>query len=149
MPPTVIGLLQRVSDAYVTINGDNIAFVNCGLLVLVGIEKNDTEQHAERLFKKLIAYRVFDDSAGKMNLSLRDIEGDLLLVPQFTLVANTDKGLRPDFSNAALRKQGELLFDYLVSYARQNHKTVKTGVFGADMQVNLTNDGPATFWLQV
>jgi D-aminoacyl-tRNA deacylase len=144
----MIGLLQRVTHASVTINGVHTASINTGLLVFVGIEKNDSDQQAKRLFEKLIAYRVFPDNQDKMNLSLAAIKGGLLLVPQFTLAANTQKGLRPSFSNAAPPEEGKKLFDFLINHARQQFTNVETGVFGADMQVNLTNDGPVTFWLQ-
>jgi D-aminoacyl-tRNA deacylase len=144
----MIGLLQRVTQAKVTIDGDTIASINTGLLVLVGVEKNDSEKHAQRLFEKLIAYRIFPDDQDKMNLSLQDINGDLLLVPQFTLAADTQKGLRPSFSNAAPPDLGKQLFEYLIDYARQHFTNIETGVFGADMQVSLNNDGPVTFWLQ-
>ena len=145
----MIGLLQRVSHASVVVAEDTIAAIDAGLLVLVGIEKPDTEQHAERLLEKLLNYRVFADTEGKMNLSLKDINGGLLLVPQFTLPADTRKGLRPGFSNAAPPEQGQVLFDYLVNHARENYTRIETGQFGADMKVSLTNNGPVTFWLQV
>lgn len=144
----MIGLLQRVTHASVTINGDQVAVINTGLLVLIGVEKNDSEQQAERLFEKIIAYRVFPDEQNKMNFSLKDINAGLLLVPQFTLAANTQKGLRPSFSNAAPPDEGQRIFDYLIHHARQQFKHIETGVFGADMQVSLNNDGPVTFWLQ-
>lgn len=144
----MIGLLQRVTHASVTIEGDIVASINTGLLVLVGIEKTDTEQQARRLFEKLIAYRVFADADDKMNLSLQDINGGLLLVPQFTLAAETGKGLRPGFSNAAAPEAGKQLFELLIGHAREHYAKVETGVFGADMQVSLNNDGPVTFWLQ-
>lgn len=144
----MIGLLQRVKQASVTVDGDTVAAINTGLLVLIGIEKNDSEQKATHLLERLIAYRVFADDAGKMSLSLKDINGGLLLVPQFTLPADTRKGLRPSFSDAANPEMGKQLFDYLIDYARQQYSTVATGVFGADMQVSLNNDGPVTFWLQ-
>ncbi|MBL1142016.1 MAG: D-tyrosyl-tRNA(Tyr) deacylase [Proteobacteria bacterium] len=144
----MIGLLQRVTQASVFINSELVASIDTGLLVLIGIEKHDSEKNAERLFKKLIAYRVFADNDDKMNLSLRDIKGDLLLVPQFTLPADTQKGLRPGFSNAASPESGKKLFNYFTNYAREHYSTVKTGVFGADMQVSLVNNGPVTFWLQ-
>lgn len=144
----MIGLLQRVTHASVTINGDVIVAINKGLLVLVGIEKNDSDQHAIRLFEKLIAYRVFADDQDKMNLSLKNINGGLLLVPQFTLAADTQKGLRPSFSNAAPPEHGKKIFEFFIHHAREQYAHVQTGIFGADMQVNLTNDGPVTFWLQ-
>jgi D-tyrosyl-tRNA(Tyr) deacylase len=144
----MIGLLQRVTHASVTINGDVVATINKGLLVLVGIEKNDSDQNAVRLLEKLIAYRVFADDQDKMNLSLKDINGELLLVPQFTLVADTQKGLRPSFSNPAPPEHSRKIFKFLIQHAREQYSNVQTGIFGADMQVNLTNDGPVTFWLQ-
>lgn len=144
----MIGLLQRVTHASVTVDGDVVAAIDTGLLVLVGIEKDDSEQKAIRLFEKLIAYRVFPDNQGKMNLSLDNIQGGLLLVPQFTLAADTRKGLRPSFSNAAPPAEGKQIFDFLNNHARQHFEKVETGIFGADMQVDLTNDGPVTFWLQ-
>lgn len=145
----MIGLLQRVTEAAVSINNETVAHIHSGLLVLVGIEKSDTEQQATRLFKKLTAYRVFPDDAGKMNRSLTDIQGGLLLVPQFTLAADTRKGLRPSFSNGAPPALGKQLFDFLVEHGRQHYPNIGCGVFGADMQVSLVNDGPVTFWLQV
>jgi D-aminoacyl-tRNA deacylase len=144
----MIGLLQRVNQAQVTIDGETVASINTGLLVLVGIEKNDSEKQAQRLFEKLIDYRVFPDNQDKMNLSLQDIKGGLLLVPQFTLAADTQKGLRPSFSNAAEPELGKHLFEYIITYARQQFASVETGVFGANMQVSLINDGPVTFWLK-
>lgn len=145
----MIGLLQRVTQASVTINNEITASINTGLLVLIGIEKHDSEKNAERLFERLIAYRVFADNDDKMNLSLRDIKGGLLLVPQFTLPADTRKGLRPSFSDAAAPELGKHLFEYFVNHARDNYPTVETGVFAADMQVSLVNDGPVTFWLKI
>lgn len=144
----MIGLLQRVTQASVTVNTEIIASINAGLLVLVGIEKNDSDKEAERLIKKIIAYRVFADSEDKMNLSLEDMHGGLLLVPQFTLAADTQKGLRPGFSDAAPPDLAKQLFSYLISHAREQYTTVEVGIFGADMQVSLNNDGPVTFWLQ-
>lgn len=145
----MIGLLQRVTEAAVVIDNETIAEIATGLLVLIGVEKADGEQQARRLFEKLIAYRVFPDNEGKMNLSLKDINADLLLVPQFTLAADTSKGLRPSFSNGAPPEQGKTIFRWLVEHAKQNYERVGSGVFGADMQVRLVNDGPVTFWLQV
>ncbi len=144
----MIGLLQRVTQANVTIEGDIVASINTGLIVLIGVEKLDSETKAQRLFDKLICYRVFADNQDKMNLSLQDINGGLLLVPQFTLAADTQKGLRPGFSNAAAPELGKQLFEYLVAYARQQFTSVETGIFGANMQVSLVNDGPVTFWLK-
>lgn len=144
----MIGLLQRVTQAKVTVDGDTVAAINTGILVFVGVEKNDSEKQARRLFEKLIAYRVFPDDQDKMNLSLQDINGGLLLVPQFTLAADTRKGLRPSFSSAAAPELGKQLFEYLVEHARQQFNKVETGIFGANMQVSLNNDGPVTFWLR-
>ena len=145
----MIGLLQRVTHASVTIDGDIVASINTGLLVFIGVEKNDSVQQARRLFEKIIAYRVFADDEGKMNLSLQDVQGGLLLVPQFTLPADTRKGLRPSFSDAAPPDQGKQIFEYFIDHAREQYTTVETGVFGADMQVSLNNDGPVTFWLKI
>lgn len=145
----MIGLLQRVSSARVSINNHIVASIETGLLLFIGIEKGDTQQQAGRLLNKILAYRVFPDEDDKMNLSLTDIQGGLLLVPQFTLPADTKKGLRPSFSSAATPKIGEELFNYLVACARQKYDNVETGQFGANMEVSLTNDGPVTFWLQV
>ncbi|MBI5451604.1 MAG: D-tyrosyl-tRNA(Tyr) deacylase [Gammaproteobacteria bacterium] len=144
----MIALLQRVSAARVVVHGETIGEIGHGLLVLIGVERDDDEAKAERLLERLLGYRVFADEAGKMNLSVRDIGGGLLLVPQFTLAADTDSGLRPSFSSAAPPELGRCLFDYLVQRARQQHPVVASGRFGADMQVTLTNDGPVTFWLQ-
>ena len=145
----MIGLLQRVSEARVTVAGQTVGEIGPGLLVLVGVEKGDTEAQADRLLERLLGYRVFADSEDKMNLSLRDTSGGLLLVPQFTLAADTGKGARPSFSSAAAPEDGKALFDYFLTKARAAHIDVASGQFGADMQVSLTNDGPVTFWLQV
>jgi len=145
----MIGLLQRVSHASVVVDGATIGAIGKGLLVLVCAEKGDSEREAEALLAKLLGYRVFPDEAGKMNRSLRDIEGDLLLVPQFTLAADTRSGTRPSFSPAASPDEGRRLFDHVVRQARACHGKVETGQFGADMQVALTNDGPVTIWLRV
>ncbi len=145
----MIGLLQRVSTAAVVAGGKTVAQTGRGLLVLVGVERNDQEAQADRLLERLLGYRVFPDHQGRMNLSLRDIDGDLLLVPQFTLAADTRKGTRAGFSTAATPDQGRRIFDYFCVQARHGHPRVESGIFGADMQVSLTNDGPVTFWLQV
>lgn len=146
----MIALLQRVSQANVTINeNQTIAQIGQGLLVLIGIEKTDTMAVADRLLKRILNYRVFSDADDKMNLSLLNIKGDLLLVPQFTLPADTRKGNRPSFTPAAPPDQGKQLFDYLLAQARLQTLTVEAGQFAADMQVSLTNEGPVTFWLQV
>ncbi len=144
----MIALLQRVSQAQVVVDGVNIGAINAGLLVLLCAERNDTNQQADALLKKLLSYRVFSDEAGKMNRSVTDVAGGLLLVPQFTLAADTKSGTRPSFTPAATPERGRELFDYFVHAARQQHHEVATGQFGADMKVSLTNDGPVTFWLQ-
>ncbi len=145
----MIGLIQRVSEAGVKVEGKVVGQVGRGLLVLVGVEKHDDEVSAKRLLERILSYRVFPDAEGKMNLSIADIGGELLLVPQFTLAADTHKGTRPSFSSAAPPEQGTALFDHFVRFAREKHGKVATGVFGADMKVSLVNDGPVTFWLQV
>jgi D-tyrosyl-tRNA(Tyr) deacylase len=145
----MIGLIQRVSEASVKVDGRNVGYIGRGLLVLLGVEKHDDEVTAQRLLERLLGYRVFADAEGRMNLSLTDIGGELLLVPQFTLAADTHKGTRPSFSSAAAPELGEALFDYFVAAARESHPKIATGVFGADMKVSLINDGPVTFWLQV
>ena len=145
----MIALLQRVSHASVVVDGAQVGAIDRGLLVLVCAEKGDTEKQADALVSKLLAYRVFGDAAGKMNLSVTDVGGGLLLVPQFTLAADTNSGTRPSFSPAASPHDGLRLFDYVVARARERHPQVATGRFGADMKVTLTNDGPVTFWLQI
>jgi D-tyrosyl-tRNA(Tyr) deacylase len=132
----------------VVVDGVTIGAIGAGLLVLVCAERNDTEKDADALLTKLLAYRVFGDDAGKMNRSVTDIAGGLLLVPQFTLAADTRSGTRPSFTPAAAPADGLRLFSYFVEQARRKHATVETGQFGADMKVSLTNDGPVTFWLQ-
>jgi D-aminoacyl-tRNA deacylase len=144
----VIGLLQRVSRARVEIGGELRGAIEKGLLVLVGVRPGDDEASAGRLVDKLLKYRVFADDAGKMNLSLQQVSGGLLLVPQFTLAADTRHGLRPGFSTAAPADLGRRLFEGLVKDAQSRHSPVASGVFGADMQVSLTNDGPVTLWLE-
>jgi D-tyrosyl-tRNA(Tyr) deacylase len=144
----MIALLQRVSHAEVTVEGKSVGAIGPGLLVLVGVRPTDDEPSAKRLLARLLLYRVFPDEAGKMNLSLTQVMGQLLLVPQFTLAADTAKGLRPGFSTAAPPEQGRRLFDVLVQAARDELGTVESGVFGAHMQVSLTNDGPVTIWLE-
>jgi len=145
----VIALIQRVTAANVIVHKKEIAAIDQGLLVLLGIEKNDGQAQADRLLKKILAYRVFEDEQGKMNLSVKDISGGLLLVPQFTLAADTNSGLRPSFSPVAPPDQGKKWFDYMVNESQKNHRQVGQGEFGADMQVGLVNNGPVTFWLQV
>jgi len=144
----MIGLLQRVSESRVEVEGRLVGAIERGLLVLVGVQRGDDVARADRLLQRLLGYRVFPDPEGRMNLSVRDINGGLLLVPQFTLAADTRKGTRAGFTTAAPPDEGRRLFDYLVSEARAAHDPVATGEFGADMQVQLINDGPVTFWLQ-
>lgn len=145
----MIGLLQRVSHAEVTVDGKTIGEIGRGLLVLVGVERSDDDRKADRLLDRLLGYRVFADVAGRMNHSLQDIGGGLLLVPNFTLVADTQKGMRASFTPAASPDDGERLFNHLVDCARARHPVVESGIFGADMQVALVNDGPVTLWLRV
>ncbi|MET0093805.1 MAG: D-aminoacyl-tRNA deacylase [Sedimenticola sp.] len=145
----MIGLLQRVSSSRVEVNGEVVGEIDAGLMVLIGVERGDDEAKARRLLERLLGYRVFPDDTGRMNLSLQDTAGGLLLVPQFTLAADTRKGTRAGFSSAAHPEEGERLFSYLCEQALAEYASVATGVFGADMQVSLVNDGPVTFWLQV
>lgn len=145
----MIALIQRVENASVVVDSKTIGAIDNGILALVGVEKQDNEAKAQRLLERLLNYRVFADNEDKMNLSLRDIQGGLLLVPQFTLAADTRKGNRPSFSSAATPEQGKRLFDFFVQQAIKHHNIVQTGRFGADMKVSLLNDGPVTFWLQV
>lgn len=143
----MITLLQRVSEALVKVDNLVIAEIDQGLLVFVGIQADDTDQIAAHFLNRIINYRVFSDDNGKMNLSLLDVKGGLLLVPQFTLVADTNKGRRPGFSSAASPEHGDRVFGRMVKFARSCHETVEAGCFGADMQVELVNDGPVTFIL--
>ena len=145
----MIALLQRVSSASVVVDGTTIGAIDAGLMVLVCAERGDTEKEADTLLAKLLGYRVFGDDAGKMNRSVADVGGGLLLVPQFTLAADTRSGTRPSFTPAAVPADGLRLFSHFVGQARLKHPVVQTGQFGADMKVTLTNDGPVTFWLQV
>ncbi len=145
----MIGLLQRVSRARVEIGGETVGAIGPGLMVLIGVEREDTERTGDRLVERLVGYRVFPDTGGKMNRSVVDAGGGLLLVPQFTLPADTRKGTRPSLSNAAPPEVGERLFAHVVARAHALHPIVETGRFGADMQVTLTNDGPVTFMLRV
>jgi len=144
----VKALLQRVLGARVEVQGETVGAIDQGLLALIGVEKHDDAASAERLLHKLLNYRVFSDPAGKMNLSLSDVGGGLLLVSQFTLVADTRSGLRPSFSSAAPPEQGRALFEHLLAQAGARHPHVASGRFGADMQVHLVNDGPVTFLLE-
>jgi D-tyrosyl-tRNA(Tyr) deacylase len=145
----VIGLIQRVSHAAVTVEGEVVGQIGRGILLLLGVEKEDTPAKADRLLEKVLGYRIFPDEGGRMNLSLKDIQGELLIVPQFTLPADTRKGMRPSFTPAAAPELGRALFEYFCFHAVQTGCPVGTGVFSADMQVSLNNDGPVTFWLTV
>jgi D-tyrosyl-tRNA(Tyr) deacylase len=145
----MIGLIQRVSKAKVEISGETVAEIGQGLLVLVGVERGDGSAEADRLAERIVRYRVFADTAGKMNLAVRDVGGSLLLVPQFTLAADTRSGHRPSFTPAAPPELGSALFDRLVAAVASHGVPHGCGRFGADMQVTLTNDGPVTFWLRV
>lgn len=145
----MIALLQRVSQARVVVDGVTVGAIDAGLMVLLCAERGDSIRQADALLAKLLAYRVFSDDAGKMNRSVTQVQGGLLLVPQFTLAADTKSGTRPSFTPAAAPEDGLRLFDYFVAQARVRHALVESGRFGADMQVTLTNDGPVTFWLQV
>lgn len=144
----MIALLQRVSEAAVRVDGETVGAIGPGILALIGVQRGDTEAQAARLLERLLGYRVFEDAAGRMNLSLSDTGGGLLLVPQFTLAADTRKGMRASFTPAAEPGLGRALFDHLVSLARAAHAPVATGRFGAHMAVSLVNDGPVTFWLE-
>ncbi len=144
----MIALLQRVTSAQVEVRQQIVGKIDRGLMVLVGVERTDDEARADRLLERILSYRVFPDEVGRMNRSVMDIDGNVLLVPQFTLVADTRKGTRPGFSAAADPEKGRQLFEYLCREAQRYIRGAQTGVFGADMQVTLTNDGPVTFWLQ-
>jgi len=146
---SMIGLLQRVRQAHVEIAGQRVAEIGSGLLVLIGVQQRDGENEADRLLERLLGYRVFADTTGKMNLNISQAGGALLLVPQFTLAADTRNGMRPGFSTAAVPAEGERLFEYLLQQARAHSPEIAAGQFGADMQVSLVNDGPVTFWLEV
>lgn len=141
-------VIQRVTQARVDVNHETVGKIDQGLMILCGFEPNDTEQTVNKMLEKSINYRVFNDEQDKMNLSLKEVNGGLLLVPQFTLMAETQKGLRPSFSNAAPPELGRQLFDYLITRASQLHPKTQSGCFGADMQVHLCNDGPVTFLLR-
>lgn len=143
------GLIQRVSYAKVEVEGECVGSINKGILLLLGVEKHDDESTAEKLLHKVSNYRIFTDDAGKMNLSLKDIEGELLVVSQFTLAADTKKGMRPSFSSAGTPAQAEALYEYFVAQAKAAGIQVQTGRFAADMQVSLCNDGPVTFNLSI
>lgn len=143
----VIALIQRVTQAKVEVDNNKIGSIQSGILLLLGVEKEDTIKKGDDLLDKVINYRIFADQDDKMNLSLLDVGGELLIVPQFTLPANTQKGTRPSFASAAPPEDGKFYYEYFIKQAKRKVKTVSTGEFGADMQVSLTNDGPVTFWL--
>jgi len=145
----MIALIQRVTEAKVVVEGENIGEIGQGILAFVGIEKADNAEFVSRLLNKILSYRIFADNEDKMNLSVQDMKGGLLLVPQFTLVADTQKGCRPSFSSAAPPDLGETLFNELVLQAKNKYQNIATGKFGSDMKISLINDGPVTFWLQV
>ena len=145
----MLGLIQRVKQASVTVNEVITGEIQQGILLLLGIQKNDTEETAKKLIEKILAYRIFSDENNKMNCSVQQIDGGILVVSQFTLAADTKKGLRPSFSSAAPPAQAEALYDYFVTQMRSKHPQVATGIFGADMQVSLINDGPVTFMLEM
>ncbi len=145
----MISIIQRVSQSRVSVDNTVIGQINQGIMALLAVEKEDSQQQADRLLERILNYRIFADADGKMNLSLRDIQGGLLLVPQFTLAADTHKGNRPSFASAAAPEKGRELFDYVRQRASEIYPSVEFGQFGADMQVSLINDGPVTFTLKV
>jgi len=145
----VIALLQRVTAASVAVGGETVGAIGAGLLVLLGVERADGDEEAARLAERVLGYRVFADAEGKMNLSVKDVQGGLLVVPQFTLVADTNSGARPSFSSGASPAEGERLYQVFVEAVKKRHARIATGRFGAHMKVSLVNDGPVTFWLQV
>lgn len=145
----MIALIQRVTHASVVVDEQTVGQIDSGLLVLLGVEKDDDEQKAKRLCEKVLGYRIFSDEQGKMNLNVQQAGGSLLVVSQFTLAADTKKGMRPSFSGGAEPDKADKLYQYFVEQCRQQGITTQTGQFAADMQVSLTNDGPVTFWLQV
>ena len=144
----MLALIQLVSHAQVDVDQKTVGKIDQGIMALIGIEKSDTDENAAKIFERIINYRIFRDADGKTNLSLKDVNGGLLLVPQFTLVADTKKGTRPGFSKGMPPQEGKILFDKMVTYAKANYPNVESGIFGAHMQVGLCNDGPVTFMLQ-
>lgn len=144
----MIGLIQRVLEAKVVVDGNTVGQIQTGILLLLGVERADTEAQAKRLLERILNYRIFEDSEDRMNRSLLDIQGGLLVVPQFTLPADTQKGNRPSFTPAAPPEQGKQLFDYFCAQIQTQGHELQSGVFGADMQVHLINNGPVTFWLK-
>jgi len=145
----MIALVQRVTSARVEVEQETVAEISTGILALIGIEKGDEDSQGKRLLQRLLGYRIFPDHEGKMNLGLQDVRGGLLLVPQFTLAADTRKGMRPSFSSAAPPEKGRQRFEAFYQLAMEVYPFVQKGVFAADMKVELTNDGPVTFWLSV
>lgn len=144
----MIALLQRVINASVKVENKIIGSIDSGLLVFIGVEREDQEKNADRLLERILGYRIFSDAADKMNLSVQDVKGGLLLVPQFTLAADTKKGMRPSFTSAAPPDHGQQLFNYFLDQAKKHHNLVAAGQFGAHMQIDLCNDGPVTFLLR-
>jgi D-aminoacyl-tRNA deacylase len=144
----MIALIQRVRQAHVEVDNVVVGKINRGILALIGVQKHDGKKEIERTLDRLLGYRIFEDEVGKMNLSLREIQGDLLLVSQFTLAADTEKGMRASFTSAAPPAEAQRIFESLVECAHNAHQSVQTGRFGANMQVHLINDGPVTFWLE-
>lgn len=144
----MIGLIQRVLEAKVVVNGQTVGAIQTGILLLLGLEREDTEAQAKRLLERVLNYRIFEDNEGRMNRSLLDIQGGLLVVPQFTLPADTQRGNRPSFTPAAPPEQGKQLFDYFCQQIQIQGRELQSGVFGTDMKVHLINNGPVTFWLK-
>ena len=144
----MIGLIQRVKQASVTIQHKQIASINTGILLFLGVERNDSAENVDKLLRKVLNYRIFNDNDQRMNLSITDLKGELLIVSQFTLVADTEKGNRPGFSRGATPEHGHAMFSEFVRKATEQHTRVSAGVFGVEMQISLLNDGPATFWLK-
>ena len=144
----MIALIQRVSEAHVSIGQQTVASIETGILVLVAIQAEDTSKQIERMADRVMNYRIFPDNAGKMNLSLVDVGGGVLFVPQFTLIADTRRGNRPSFGKNINPETGQQLFKQLLDYSKSQYNNVQHGEFGADMQVSLVNDGPVTFWLE-
>lgn len=145
----MLGLIQRVKNASVVVDGKTVGEIQQGILLLLGIQKNDSRESADKLIDKILAYRIFADADNKMNCNVQQIGGGVLVVSQFTLAADTRKGLRPSFSSAAPPAMAEELYNYFVTQIRSKHTQVASGIFAADMQVNLTNDGPVTFMLEM
>ncbi|PUA28092.1 MAG: D-tyrosyl-tRNA(Tyr) deacylase [Cellvibrio sp. 79] len=145
----MLGLIQRVTSASVSVNHDIVGEIQQGILLLLGIQKTDTEETANKLIDKILAYRIFADADNKMNCNVQQIDGGILVVSQFTLAADTKKGLRPSFSSAAPPRQAQELYNYFVTQLHNKHKKIATGIFAADMKVSLVNDGPVTFMLEM